>query len=78
MCVCVSVCVQTWQNRGFAKDMWLEAVNPHRPAEMCVAQITQVRGRLLWLRLEGTDACLCVWMCVWGGLSVMGLLLCSE
>uniref|UniRef100_A0A4W6D866 Scm like with four mbt domains 2 n=1 Tax=Lates calcarifer TaxID=8187 RepID=A0A4W6D866_LATCA len=45
----------TWQNRGFAKDMWLEAVNPHRPVEVCVAQITQVRGRLLWLRLEGTD-----------------------
>ncbi|XP_068162761.1 scm-like with four MBT domains protein 2 isoform X2 [Antennarius striatus] len=43
----------TWQNRGFAKDMWLEAVNPHQPAEVCVAQITQVRGRLLWLRLEG-------------------------
>ncbi|XP_051275811.1 LOW QUALITY PROTEIN: scm-like with four MBT domains protein 2 [Dicentrarchus labrax] len=43
----------TWQNRGFAKDMMLEAVNPHRPAEVCVAQITQVRGRLLWLRLEG-------------------------
>uniref|UniRef100_A0A4W6D8J3 Scm like with four mbt domains 2 n=1 Tax=Lates calcarifer TaxID=8187 RepID=A0A4W6D8J3_LATCA len=43
----------TWQNRGFAKDMWLEAVNPHRPVEVCVAQITQVRGRLLWLRLEG-------------------------
>uniref|UniRef100_A0A3Q1G8E4 Scm like with four mbt domains 2 n=1 Tax=Acanthochromis polyacanthus TaxID=80966 RepID=A0A3Q1G8E4_9TELE len=43
----------TSQNRGFAKDMWLEAVNPQRPAEVCVAQITQVRGRLLWLRLEG-------------------------
>ncbi|KAM7378498.1 hypothetical protein PAMA_013416 [Pampus argenteus] len=43
----------TWQTRGFAKDMWLEAVNPHQPAEVCVAQITQVRGRLLWLRLEG-------------------------
>uniref|UniRef100_A0A665UYT2 SAM domain-containing protein n=1 Tax=Echeneis naucrates TaxID=173247 RepID=A0A665UYT2_ECHNA len=42
-----------WQSRGFAKDMWLEAVNPHRPVEVCVAQITQVRGRLLWLRLEG-------------------------
>uniref|UniRef100_A0A3Q3MFX5 Scm like with four mbt domains 2 n=1 Tax=Mastacembelus armatus TaxID=205130 RepID=A0A3Q3MFX5_9TELE len=42
-----------WKNRDFAKDMWLEAVNPHRPAEVCVAQITQVRGRLLWLRLEG-------------------------
>ncbi|XP_029317532.1 scm-like with four MBT domains protein 2 isoform X2 [Cottoperca gobio] len=43
----------TWQNRGFAKDMWLEAVNPHQREEVCVAQITQVRGRLLWLRLEG-------------------------
>ncbi|XP_039891647.1 scm-like with four MBT domains protein 2 isoform X3 [Simochromis diagramma] len=43
----------TWQSRDFAKDMWLEAVNPHRPAEVCVAQVTQVRGRLLWLRLEG-------------------------
>uniref|UniRef100_A0A673ZKK2 Scm like with four mbt domains 2 n=1 Tax=Salmo trutta TaxID=8032 RepID=A0A673ZKK2_SALTR len=42
-----------WQSRGFAKDMWLEAVNPVRPTEVCVAQITQVRGRLLWLRLEG-------------------------
>uniref|UniRef100_A0A4W5KIH8 Scm like with four mbt domains 2 n=1 Tax=Hucho hucho TaxID=62062 RepID=A0A4W5KIH8_9TELE len=40
-------------SRGFAKDMWLEAVNPVRPTEVCVAQITQVRGRLLWLRLEG-------------------------
>ncbi|KAI4802922.1 hypothetical protein KUCAC02_006490 [Chaenocephalus aceratus] len=43
----------TWKNRSFAKDMWLEAVNPHRREEVCVAQITQVRGRLLWLRLEG-------------------------
>ncbi|XP_028305721.1 scm-like with four MBT domains protein 2 isoform X2 [Gouania willdenowi] len=43
----------TWQNRGFAKDTWLEAVNPRRPAEVCVARITQVRGRLLWLQLEG-------------------------
>uniref|UniRef100_A0A3Q4AVC3 SAM domain-containing protein n=1 Tax=Mola mola TaxID=94237 RepID=A0A3Q4AVC3_MOLML len=40
-------------NRSFAKDMCLEAVNPHQPAEVCVAQITQVRGRLLWIRLEG-------------------------
>uniref|UniRef100_A0A1A7XG62 Scm-like with four mbt domains 2 n=1 Tax=Iconisemion striatum TaxID=60296 RepID=A0A1A7XG62_9TELE len=45
----------TWQSRSFAKDMWLEAVNPQRPAEVCVAQITQVRGRLLWLRLEGVS-----------------------
>ncbi|KAG7467689.1 scm-like with four MBT domains protein 2 isoform X1 [Solea senegalensis] len=41
------------QSRGFVKDMLLEAVNPHRPEEMCVAQITQVKGHLLWLRLEG-------------------------
>uniref|UniRef100_A0AAY4DZF6 SLED domain-containing protein n=1 Tax=Denticeps clupeoides TaxID=299321 RepID=A0AAY4DZF6_9TELE len=34
-------------------DMWLEAVNPWRPSELCVACITQVKGRLLWLRLEG-------------------------
>lgn len=43
----------TWQNRGFSKDMWLEAVNPQQPTEVCVAQVTQVTGRLLWLRLEG-------------------------
>ncbi|XP_072309845.1 scm-like with four MBT domains protein 2 isoform X2 [Eucyclogobius newberryi] len=43
----------TWQTRGFAKDMWLEAVNPAQPSEVCVARITQVSGRLLWLRLEG-------------------------
>ncbi|XP_062339049.1 scm-like with four MBT domains protein 2 isoform X1 [Osmerus eperlanus] len=43
----------TWKSRGFSKDVWLEAVNPHRPEEVCVAQITQAKGRLLWLRLEG-------------------------
>ncbi|XP_054609056.1 scm-like with four MBT domains protein 2 isoform X2 [Dunckerocampus dactyliophorus] len=43
----------TWQKRVFTKDTWLETVNPEQPAEICVAQITQVRGRLLWLRLEG-------------------------
>uniref|UniRef100_A0A673I8P7 Scm-like with four MBT domains protein 2 n=1 Tax=Sinocyclocheilus rhinocerous TaxID=307959 RepID=A0A673I8P7_9TELE len=41
------------QNRSFCKDMWLEAVNPLQPSELCVARITQVKGRLLWLRLEG-------------------------
>uniref|UniRef100_A0A9J8CNT1 Scm like with four mbt domains 2 n=1 Tax=Cyprinus carpio carpio TaxID=630221 RepID=A0A9J8CNT1_CYPCA len=40
-------------SRGFCKDMWLEAVNPLQPSELCVARITQVKGRLLWLRLEG-------------------------
>uniref|UniRef100_A0A3Q2QIF9 Scm like with four mbt domains 2 n=1 Tax=Fundulus heteroclitus TaxID=8078 RepID=A0A3Q2QIF9_FUNHE len=43
----------TLQTRGFSKDMWLEAVNPRRPEEVCVAQIARARGRLLWLRLEG-------------------------
>ncbi|XP_051977140.1 scm-like with four MBT domains protein 2 isoform X2 [Xyrauchen texanus] len=42
-----------YQSRGFCKDMWLEAVNPIQPSELCVACITQVKGRLLWLRLEG-------------------------
>ncbi|XP_061662161.1 scm-like with four MBT domains protein 2 isoform X2 [Syngnathoides biaculeatus] len=49
----------TWQTRAFAKDTWLEAVNTRRPAEICVAQITQVRGRLLWLRLEGVAPQFC-------------------
>ncbi|XP_036433157.1 scm-like with four MBT domains protein 2 isoform X2 [Colossoma macropomum] len=40
-------------SRGFCKDTWLEAVNPLQPAELCVARITQVKGRLLWLRFEG-------------------------
>ncbi|XP_030641331.1 scm-like with four MBT domains protein 2 isoform X2 [Chanos chanos] len=40
-------------SQGFCKDMWLEAVNPMQPAELCVARITQVKGRLLWLKLEG-------------------------
>lgn len=41
------------QSKGFCKDMWLEAVNPLQRTEICVARITQVKGRLLWLRLEG-------------------------
>ncbi|KAK9976096.1 hypothetical protein ABG768_021306 [Culter alburnus] len=41
------------QGRGFCKDMWLEAVNPLQPSELCVTRITQVKGRLLWLKLEG-------------------------
>ncbi|XP_026882622.1 scm-like with four MBT domains protein 2 isoform X2 [Electrophorus electricus] len=40
-------------SRGFCKDTWLEAVNPLQPSELCVARITQVKGRLLWLRFEG-------------------------
>ncbi|XP_035191132.1 scm-like with four MBT domains protein 2 [Oxyura jamaicensis] len=40
-------------SRGFAKNMKLEAVNPRNPAEICVASITSVKGRLMWLHLEG-------------------------
>ncbi|NXX89317.1 SMBT2 protein, partial [Centropus bengalensis] len=40
-------------SRGFTKNMKLEAVNPRNPAEICVASITSVKGRLMWLHLEG-------------------------
>ncbi|XP_041110660.1 scm-like with four MBT domains protein 2 isoform X1 [Polyodon spathula] len=40
-------------SRGFSKNMKLEAVNPMNPAEICVASITKVKGRLMWLHLEG-------------------------
>ncbi|XP_018603004.1 scm-like with four MBT domains protein 2 isoform X2 [Scleropages formosus] len=40
-------------SRGFVKGMWLEAVNPLRPSQICVASVSQVKGRLLWLHLEG-------------------------
>ncbi|XP_029471548.1 scm-like with four MBT domains protein 2 isoform X2 [Rhinatrema bivittatum] len=39
--------------RGFTKNMKLEAVNPRTPAELCVASITKVKGKLMWLHLEG-------------------------
>ncbi|KAA0721138.1 Scm-like with four MBT domains protein 2 [Triplophysa tibetana] len=42
-----------FHSKGFCKEMWLEAVNPLQRSEICVARITQVKGRLLWLRLEG-------------------------
>ncbi|XP_055449867.1 scm-like with four MBT domains protein 2 isoform X1 [Psammomys obesus] len=40
-------------SRGFTKNMKLEAVNPMNPAELCVASVVSVKGRLLWLHLEG-------------------------
>ncbi|KAM4748209.1 scm-like with four MBT domains protein 2 [Rhinophrynus dorsalis] len=43
----------TSNSRGFTKNMKLEAVNPNNPAEICVASVTKVKGRLLWLHLEG-------------------------
>ncbi|XP_056434386.1 scm-like with four MBT domains protein 2 [Gadus chalcogrammus] len=44
-----------WKNRDFSKDTWLEAVNPLVPSEVCVAKVTQVKGRLMWLLLEGVS-----------------------
>ncbi|KAM4828958.1 scm-like with four MBT domains protein 2 isoform 2-T3 [Thomomys bottae] len=40
-------------SRGFTKNMKLEAVNPRNPGELCVASVISVKGRLLWLHLEG-------------------------
>ncbi|XP_078185460.1 scm-like with four MBT domains protein 2 isoform X5 [Callithrix jacchus] len=40
-------------SRGFTKNMKLEAVNPRNPGELCVASVVSVRGRLMWLHLEG-------------------------
>ncbi|XP_018421974.1 PREDICTED: scm-like with four MBT domains protein 2 [Nanorana parkeri] len=43
----------TSNSRGFTKSMKLEAVNPNNPSEICVASVTKVKERLLWLHLEG-------------------------
>lgn len=58
----VSCLFQTSFSRGFTKNMKLEAVNPRNPAEICVASITSVKGRLMWLHLEGkcSKGCLCL------------------
>ncbi|XP_062990760.1 scm-like with four MBT domains protein 2 [Elgaria multicarinata webbii] len=40
-------------SRGFMKNMKLEAANPKNPAEICVASVSSVKGRLIWLRFEG-------------------------
>ena len=45
---------QTTFSRGFTKNMKLEAVNPRNPGELCVASVVSVKGRLMWLHLEGT------------------------
>ncbi|XP_078728436.1 scm-like with four MBT domains protein 1 [Lampetra fluviatilis] len=37
----------------FQEGMRLEAANPLQPSEICVASVVRVRGRLVWLRLEG-------------------------
>uniref|UniRef100_A0A8C0ZQM5 Scm-like with four MBT domains protein 1 n=1 Tax=Castor canadensis TaxID=51338 RepID=A0A8C0ZQM5_CASCN len=41
---------------GFSKNMKLEAVNPRNPGELCVASVVSVKGRLLWLHLEGLQS----------------------
>lgn len=43
-------------SRGFTKNMKLEAVNPRNPGELCVASVIAVKGRLMWLRLEGLQS----------------------
>uniref|UniRef100_A0A8C5MPX2 Scm like with four mbt domains 2 n=1 Tax=Leptobrachium leishanense TaxID=445787 RepID=A0A8C5MPX2_9ANUR len=43
----------TTNSRGFTKNMKLEAVNSSNPSEICVASVTKVKGRLLWIQLEG-------------------------
>uniref|UniRef100_A0A8C6X8J9 Scm like with four mbt domains 2 n=1 Tax=Naja naja TaxID=35670 RepID=A0A8C6X8J9_NAJNA len=40
-------------SRAFMKNMMLEAVNPQNPAEICVASVNSVKGRLIWLSFEG-------------------------
>ncbi|XP_078306591.1 scm-like with four MBT domains protein 2 isoform X2 [Panthera onca] len=40
-------------SRGFTTNMKLEAVNPRNPGELCVASVVSVKGRLMWLHLEG-------------------------
>lgn len=55
-------------NRGFTKNMKLEAVNPRNPGELCVASVVSVKGRLLWLHLEGMYSQL-LFKNTWGVLS---------
>lgn len=52
----VSSLFQTSFSRGFTKNMKLEAVNPRNPGELCVASVVSVKGRLMWLHLEGTHS----------------------
>ncbi|XP_044535603.1 scm-like with four MBT domains protein 2 [Gracilinanus agilis] len=40
-------------SRGFTKNMKLEVVNPRNLGELCVASVISVKGRLMWLHLEG-------------------------
>ncbi|XP_075064691.1 scm-like with four MBT domains protein 2 isoform X2 [Mixophyes fleayi] len=53
----------TSNSRGFTRNMKLEAVNPNNPSEICVASVTKVKGRLLWLHLEGLQKPLPEYIC---------------
>lgn len=53
---------QTSFSRGFTKNMKLEAVNPRNPGELCVASVIAVKGRLMWLHLEGTHSSWSFWI----------------
>ncbi|XP_034366202.1 scm-like with four MBT domains protein 2 isoform X2 [Arvicanthis niloticus] len=48
-------CFKNTFTRSFSKNMKLEAVNPRNPGEVCVATVVNVKGRLLWLHLEGLE-----------------------
>ncbi|XP_060632440.2 scm-like with four MBT domains protein 2 isoform X1 [Anolis sagrei] len=47
------LCFKNVSSRGFTKNMKLEAVNPKNRAEICVASVSAVKGRLMWLHFEG-------------------------
>ncbi|XP_029403515.1 scm-like with four MBT domains protein 2 isoform X2 [Mus pahari] len=49
-------CFKNAFSRGFSKNMKLEAVNPVNPGEVCVATVVSVKGRMLWLHLEGLES----------------------
>ncbi|XP_063796764.1 scm-like with four MBT domains protein 1 isoform X2 [Pseudophryne corroboree] len=47
-------CFPEHQNEHvFQESMKLEAVNPFRPQDVCIATVTKVNGPYIWLQLEG-------------------------
>lgn len=40
--------------RKFQNGMKLEAVNPFTPSQICVATITKIAGRHIWLHFDGS------------------------
>uniref|UniRef100_UPI00398F3C06 scm-like with four MBT domains protein 1 n=1 Tax=Pristiophorus japonicus TaxID=55135 RepID=UPI00398F3C06 len=41
-------------DHGLQENMKLEAANPLRPGEICVATVTKFKGQYIWLHLEGS------------------------